>query len=136
MIPSIWETIYASIIALYCCWLSHLPADLYNFLMFSRNICSYRALLFNDWWIPMATICCFSCSEKMYPFEYDILMFKWLNIKNSINKFSWFSWFVTYWWRGSSSASLKIKVILYRWRYFLTFNISCGILLKLCWIKS
>ena len=51
------ETIADSIIAFYCYWYSHIPAVLYNFLMFSRNICSYKALLLNDWLTPMSTMC-------------------------------------------------------------------------------
>ena len=47
------ETISASRISLNCCWSSHLPACLYNFLMFSINVCSYRALLLKYWSISM-----------------------------------------------------------------------------------
>ena len=55
------ETSAASIIALHFCWLSHLPAVLHNFLMFSRNLCSYKALLLNYWSTPMATMCFSGC---------------------------------------------------------------------------
>ena len=41
------EPITYSIIALYYCWSSHLPADLYNFLVFPRHQCSYKALFIN-----------------------------------------------------------------------------------------
>ena len=36
------------------------PSYLYNFLMFSRHICLYKALSLNVWSTPMATIRCFS----------------------------------------------------------------------------
>ena len=49
------ETIEASRIYLNCFWMSHLPACLCNFLMFSRHLCSYIALLLKDWSIP--TVC-------------------------------------------------------------------------------
>ena len=51
--PSGVETISASIISLNICWSSHLTAFLYNFLVFWRHLCSYRALLLNYWSIPM-----------------------------------------------------------------------------------
>ena len=50
------ETIEASKIVLYCCLSSHLPADLFNFLMFFRHICSYRALLLNDCYNPNCSL--------------------------------------------------------------------------------
>ena len=34
------DTISASRIALYRCWFSHFPADLYNLFIFSKNMCS------------------------------------------------------------------------------------------------
>ena len=52
---------------LYCCWFSHLPADLYKILMFSRHIFSYIALLLNDWLSTMLTICSFSSLECNNP---------------------------------------------------------------------
>ena len=58
--PSGVETIAASIISLNCCWSLHLPACLYIFLMFSRYLCSNRALLINDWSIPMVCTWYFS----------------------------------------------------------------------------
>ena len=39
------KTAAASRMALYCCLLSYLPAYMYNLLMFSRHLCSYKALL-------------------------------------------------------------------------------------------
>ena len=51
------ETSAYSIITLYFCWSSHLPVVLYNFLIFSRHICSYKVLFLNCWSIPMATMC-------------------------------------------------------------------------------
>ena len=53
------ETIAASIISFCYFWFSHLPACLYTFLMFSRHLCSYIALLLKDRWIPM--VCTWSC---------------------------------------------------------------------------
>ena len=61
------ETISASIIALYCSWSSHLPAVLYNFLVFSRNLRLYKALLLNYWSTPMATMYFISCSVCSNP---------------------------------------------------------------------
>ena len=46
--PSGVETIAASRISLNCYWSSHLPACLYNVLLFSRHLCSYIALLLED----------------------------------------------------------------------------------------
>ena len=42
------DTIEASRIALNSSLLSHLPADVYIFLMFSRHLCSYIAQLLNN----------------------------------------------------------------------------------------
>ena len=53
---SIVETIADSRIAFYCYWSSHLPADLNNYLKFSRNLCLYIALLHKNWSIPIVTI--------------------------------------------------------------------------------
>ena len=51
--PSGVETIAFSRISFNCVWSSHLPDCLCNFLMFSRHLCSYIALLLKDWSIPM-----------------------------------------------------------------------------------
>ena len=51
--PSWVKTIAASRISFNCCWLSHLPECLDNFLMFWRHLCSKRALLLNYWSIPI-----------------------------------------------------------------------------------
>ena len=58
--PSGVEIIAASIISFNCCWSSKLPACLYNFLMFSRHLCSYIALLLKDGSIPMVCTWYFS----------------------------------------------------------------------------
>ena len=58
--PSGVETIAAPIIALYCCLSLYLPAVLYNFLKFPSHVCSYKALLLNDWSTPMETMCFYS----------------------------------------------------------------------------
>ena len=50
-------TIDALIMELYCCWSLHFPEDLYNFLILSRHLCSYIALLLNGWSNTMVTIC-------------------------------------------------------------------------------
>ena len=60
--PSVVETIHAWIMALYCCWSSHFPEFFIKFLMFSRHLCSYIALLINDWLNPTVYICFFSHS--------------------------------------------------------------------------
>ena len=61
------ETIDASIIALYCCRFSRLPAVLYNFLIFPRHLCSYKSLLLNDCLTPMSTVCFFSFLDYNNP---------------------------------------------------------------------
>ena len=61
------ETIYASRMDFYCCWSSYFSSDLYNFLMFSKHLCSYIELLLNDWSTPIVTICCFSRSDQNNP---------------------------------------------------------------------
>ena len=43
------------------------PEDLYNFLIFSRHLCSYIAYLLNYWSTPIITICCFSNSDCNNP---------------------------------------------------------------------
>ena len=65
--PSGVETIAASRISLNCCWSSHLPACLYNLLMFSRHLCSYIALLLKDRWIPMVYAWYFSRGDCKIP---------------------------------------------------------------------
>ena len=62
------ETIYASVMALYCCLSSRLPVYLYNFLIFSRHVCLYKGLLLNNWSISMVTIFYFSQSDCNNPF--------------------------------------------------------------------
>ena len=47
-----------SIMTLYCCLLSHFPEHLYNFLIFSKNMCSYRELLLKNLSNTMVTIFC------------------------------------------------------------------------------
>ena len=54
------DTMLASIIDLYFCLSSHFSDNLYNFLMFSRHLCSYKALLLNYRFTPIITICCLS----------------------------------------------------------------------------
>ena len=61
--PSGFETSDASIDTSYFCRSSHLPTVLYNFLMFSKHLCPYKALLPNYWWTPMANMCFPSCLE-------------------------------------------------------------------------
>ena len=61
------ETIAASMIALYWFLSSYLPEYLYNFLIFSRHLCSYNILWLNDWSTPMVTIRCFSHSDCNIP---------------------------------------------------------------------
>ena len=83
--PSGSETMAYSRIYLYCCWSSNLPESFYTFLMFSRHLCSYRALLLNDWSTPMVKICCFSCSDCNSPLIMTNLCLKYLiEIINSI----------------------------------------------------
>ena len=53
----------ASIICLSCCWSSYFPSNLYNFMVFSIHMCSYKALLLNNWSTPIITMC--------YFFHYD-----------------------------------------------------------------
>ena len=65
--PLVVETIAASRISLNCCWLSHLPDCLYNFLMFSRHLCSYIALLLKDWSISMVCTWSFSYVDCNIP---------------------------------------------------------------------
>ena len=65
--PSLLETIADLIMSLYYFWSTHFPEDLYNFLMFSRHICSYITQLLNYWSTPMATICYFSCYDYNTP---------------------------------------------------------------------
>ena len=50
------DTIADKRMALYCCWSSHFPYYLNNFLILSGHICSYIALLLNDWSTPTVTI--------------------------------------------------------------------------------
>ena len=58
---SVVDTMADSIIALYSFLSSHSQDDLYPFLGgFPRHICSYKALLFNDWTTRIFTICCLS----------------------------------------------------------------------------
>ena len=67
--PSVVETIAASRMYFNCCWSSHLPACLYNLLMFSRHLCSYISLLLKDWWMPMVCTWYFSRSYCNIPFS-------------------------------------------------------------------
>ena len=48
--------------ALYCCLSLHFTLDLYNLWTFFIHLCSYISLLLNNWYTPMAIICCFSFS--------------------------------------------------------------------------
>ena len=61
------ETIASSRISLTCCWSSHSPAYLYNFLMFSRYLCSYIELFLKDRWIPIVCKWYFSRSDFNIP---------------------------------------------------------------------
>ena len=61
--PSGVDTNASSIIALYWCLSSILTAVLYKFFVFSRHICSYKALLLNYWSTSMATMVFSSCSN-------------------------------------------------------------------------
>ena len=51
--PSGVKTISASIISLNFCWSSNFLVCLYNLLMLWIHLCSKRALLLNDWSIPI-----------------------------------------------------------------------------------
>ena len=54
LVNTLWvETIAYSRIYLNFFWSSHLPACLYYFFMFSRNLCSYIVLLLKDGSTPM-----------------------------------------------------------------------------------
>ena len=48
---------------LYWFWSSYFTECLYNFLINSKHLYSYIALLLNNWSNPMVTIFCFSCSD-------------------------------------------------------------------------
>ena len=56
------DTMNASRMDLYCCLSSHVPEDLYDLLIFTIHLCSYNALLLNNGYNTMVTICCFSHS--------------------------------------------------------------------------
>ena len=93
------ENISASIIDLYCYWSSYLPGDLYNLLIFSIQICSYIALLLNDWYIPIVAICCFSRSDCNNPLRmthccsnYSISRVKSINLVNDFYLAQWYAW--------------------------------------------
>ena len=51
------------------------PEVLYNFLIFPIHLCSYKALLLNDWSNPMMIICYFSCSDWNNP----LIITHWLS---------------------------------------------------------
>ena len=57
------------------------PADLFNFLMFSRHLSSYKALLLNDVSTPIIKICCFGRSGCNNPL---IITHCWSNYSMSI----------------------------------------------------
>ena len=93
------DTIAASRMALYCCLLAHFPADLYDFLIFSRHLCSYKSLLLNYWSITMVIICWFSrfyynnslilthcCSN------YSISIIKSITLSNALYLEHWTAW--------------------------------------------
>ena len=65
--PSVLDNIIDSIMVLYWCFSSYFLADLNKFLIFYKHLCSYIALLLNDWLTPMVTICCFSHSDRNNP---------------------------------------------------------------------
>ena len=65
--PSGVDTMEDSRIFLYCCWSSHLPADWYIYLIFSRHLCSYKEQLINDWSTLIMTMCSFSRSGLNNP---------------------------------------------------------------------
>ena len=94
--PSGVETMAASIMALCYCWSSHLTEDLYNFLVFSKKICLWRALSLKNWSTPMATIDCVSCSGYNTPFRmthccsnYPILRTASTNLINALDLELW-----------------------------------------------
>ena len=79
----------ASIIDFDWCWSSHFPADLYNFLTFSRHMCSYKALLLNNLSTPIITICCFSHSECSNPLIImNLFLYESMSRNESINLFN------------------------------------------------
>ena len=55
--PSELKIIAAARIYLNCCRPLHLPACLYNFLMFWKYLCSKISFLLNDWSIPIVFTC-------------------------------------------------------------------------------
>ena len=63
----------ALMMALYCCLSSYLPAYLYKFSIFSKHLCSYRALLLNSFPTPMMNICYLSCYTLNAPFRVTYL---------------------------------------------------------------
>ena len=101
------DTIDASRIDLYWFLSSHLPADLYIFLVFSRHLWLYKALLLNNWPIKIETICCFGRFECNSPLIMKLFSVDSISIIKSITLVNYL--YLSYWDAWADFPSLWNK---------------------------
>ena len=120
------DTIAASRMALYCCWLLHFPERFYNLLMFSRHLFLYIELLLTDLLTPMVTIRCFIRSEYNNPLimthfcsNYSISGIKSINLVNALGLAHCAAWEIFpsiwklgYYFQGGGGFWLGLWVVL------------------------
>ena len=81
------DTKDVSIMVLYCCWTSYLPAILHNLLMFSKYLYSKHLLLLKYLSIPIGTICSINCSGCNIDFIINIVAKMYQRQKLNANSF-------------------------------------------------